>query len=251
VTGRGGAASLVVVLAALLTAGNAAPSPSLGLAAWPARATVAAGRPQVVHVRNGGVHSVVLDVAAAGFGLDLRGTPRVVRRNAAASWLVIRPRTLRLAPGATRTLTVWPRVPRGVRPGDHPALVLLRTRPPGGGHAIGVEIRIGVVVDVRVAGAVRRRLRIGPLLVVPTGARRRLVLAVVNAGDVTEHVAPPGAVELYAGRRFVARLRLGRRELLPHSRGLIEVVYAGRLRGPVRAVVTGRGLGRRVFAVRF
>lgn len=249
-TVRGEAAAVVLAaLAALLTAGAAAPSPSLGLAAWPARATVAAGRPQAVHVRNGGGRTVVLDVSAAGFGLDLRGTPRVVGRNAAAGWLVIRPRTLRLAPGATRTLTVWPRVPRHARAGDHPALVLLRTRP-FAGRAIGVEIRIGVVVDVRVAGAVRRRLRIGPLLVVPAGARRRLVLAVVNAGDVTEHVTPSAALELYAGRRLVARLRAVRRELLPHSRGVMEFVYAGRRRGAVRAVLVGRGLGRRAFAVR-
>lgn len=249
-TVRGGAAALVLAaLAALLTAGAAAPSPSLGLAVWPARATVATGRPQVVHVRNGGARPVVLDVAAAGFGLDLHGTPRVVRRNAAEGWLVIRPRILRLAAGATRTLTVRPRVPRHARPGDHATLVLLRTRPPGG-RAIGVEIRIGVVVDVRVAGAVRRLLRIGRLLVVPTGARRRLVLAVVNAGDVTERIAPSAALELYAGRRLVARLRAGRRELLPHSRGLVDFVYTGRLRGAVRAVLVGPELGRRVFAVR-
>jgi hypothetical protein len=249
-TVRGGAAALVLVaLAAPVAAGAAAPSPSLGLAAWPARATVAAGRPQTVHVRNGGGRAVVLDVAAAGFGLDLRGTPRVVRRNAVADWLVIRPRVLRLAPGATRTLTVWPRVPHGARPGDHPALVLLRTRPPGG-RAIGVEVRIGVVVDVRVAGLARRRLRIGPLLVAPLGARRRLVLALVNDGDLTEHIVPPTSLELYAGRRLVARLRAGRRELLPHSRGLVEFVYVGARRGPLRAVFVGRGLGRRAFAVR-
>jgi hypothetical protein len=249
-TVRGGAAALVLAaLAALLTAGAAAPSPSLGLAAWPARATVDAGRPQVVHIRNGGVHPVVLDVAAAGFGLDLRGTPRVVRGNTASGWLVIRPRVIRLAPGAIRTLTVWPRIPRGARPGDHPVLVLLRTRP-SGGRAIGVEVRIGVVVDVRVAGAVHRRLRIGPLLVVHAGAHRRLVLALVNAGDLTERVVPPTELELYAGRRLVARLRAARRELLPHSRGLLEFAYAGRLRGPLRAVFVGRGLGRRAFAVR-
>jgi hypothetical protein len=249
-TVRGGAAALVLAaLAALLTAGAAAPFPSLGLAAWPARATVAAGHPLVVHVRNGGVRSVVLDVGAAGFGLDLRGTPRIVKRNAAAGWLVVRPQTFRLAPGATRTLTVWPVVPRGARPGDHPALVLLHSRPPGG-RAIGVAIRIGVVVDVRVAGAVRRHVRLGPLLVVPTGARRRLVLAVVNGGDVTEHVGPPAALGLYAGRKLVARLLPGRRELLPHSRGLVEFVYAGPRRGPLRAVFSGPGLGRRVFAVR-
>jgi hypothetical protein len=223
-TVRGGAAALVVAaLAALLTAGAAAPSPSLGLAAWPARATVAAGRPQIVHVRNGGGHSVVVDVAASGFGLDLRGTPRVVRRNAAAGWLVVRPRVLQLAPGATRT---------------------------PGGRAIGVEVRIGVVVDVRVAGVARRRLRIGPLLVVRTGAHRRLVLEVLNDGDLTEHIVPPTTLDLYAGRRLVARLRAARRDLLPHSRGFVEFVYVGARRGPLRAVFVGRGLGRRAFGVR-
>jgi len=238
VTVRGGATAAALAALALLPVGAAAapPAPRLGLAVWPARLSAAGGRPQQIHVRNGGARTVVVDAAPAGLGLDLRGTPRVVRAAGAARWLVLRPRTLRLAPGATRTLTAWPSIPRGARPGDHPALVLLRTRP-AAGHAIGVDVRVGVVVDVRVAGAARRRVVLRGLRVVRARNRRRLVLSVVNAGDVTERIGGNASLTLYVGKTQVARLLPRRRELLPRSRGVVEFVYTGRRRGPARAFV--------------
>ncbi len=247
---RGGAlAAALAALASLPVGAAAVPPPSLGLAVWPARATVVGGQTQVIHVRNGGVRPVVVDASAAGFSLDLRGTPRIVPAVGAARWLAVRPRSIRVAPGATATFTAWPRVPPGARPGDHPALVLLRTRPMTG-RAIGVLVRVGVVLDVRVGGRVRRLLELRSLRVLRRGRQRRLLLAIVNAGDLTERIGPPASLELFAGRTLVARLRPRRRELLPHSRGIVEFLYAGRRRGIIRAVFDGRGLGGRVFHVR-
>lgn len=247
---RGGATAAALSVLTLLAVGAAAaPSAPLGLTVWPARVTVAGGRSQQIHVRNGGTRSFVVDVSPAGFGLDLRGTPRVLRAAGAARWLAIRPRVLRLAPGATGTVTARPVVPKGSRPGDHPTLVLVRTRP-GGGRAIGVEVRVGVVVDVRVAGAARRRVVLGPLRVLRRGRRRGLELSVSNEGDVTEHIGPDTSLELYAGRSLVARLRPRRRELLPRSRGLVEFVYRGTHRGPVRALVATDDAPLEVFHVR-
>jgi len=247
---RGGVSAAALSALALLAVGAAAAPPApLGLTVWPARVTVVGGRPQQIHVRNGGARTLVVDVAPAGFGLDLRGTPRVLRAAGAARWLAIRPRALRLAPGASGTVTARPAVPHGARPGDHPALVLLRTRP-GGGRAIGVEVRVGVVVDVRVAGAARRRVVLGALRVVRRGQRRGLELAVANEGDVTEHIGPDTSLGLYAGRVLVARLQPRRRELLPRSRGLVEFVYRGRQRGPVRALISTDDAPLEVFHVR-
>jgi hypothetical protein len=222
---------------------SASPSPSIGLGVWPARTVVLGGTPQVVHVRNGGVAPITVDLSAAGFALDLRGSPRIVAAPGAGGWLGVRPTVLRLPPGVTQTFTVWPQVPRGARPGDHPALVLLRTRPPDG-RSIGVRVRLGVIVDVRVAGKVRRGVELRSLRVLRHGARRELSLSVANVGDLTETAGREVALQLWARRRLVARLRAKPRELLPHSSGLVTFVYAGKHRGRVRAVAVFRLPGR-------
>ncbi len=228
-------------LAALLPPGAAAAPPaSLGLGVWPARTVLVGAAPQVVQVRNGGAHAVRIDLSAAGFALDPAGSPRLASTPGAARWLAIRPRSLRVPPGATRSFTVRPSVPRGARPGDHPALVLLRTRPPGG-RTIGVRLRIGVQVDVRVPGTVHRRLAFRGLRVEARGRRfRRLIASVANLGDVTEAVRPSVSIELWRPGRLLARLRPAARELLPRSRGLVTFGYAGRVRGAVRVVATWR-----------
>jgi hypothetical protein len=249
VTRSGASAAALSALALLAVGAAAAPPAPLGLTVWPARVTVVGGRAQQIHVRNGGARPLVVDVAPAGFGLDLRGTPRVLRAAGAARWLTVRPRSLRLAPGATGTVTARPTVPSRARPGDHPALVLLRTRP-GSGRAIGVRVRVGVVVDVRVAGVAHRRVVLGSLRVVRQGRRRGLVLAVANEGDVTEDIGRDTSLGLYAGASLVARLQPRRRELLPRSRGLVEFVYRGSHRGPVRALVAIDDAPLEVFHVR-
>jgi hypothetical protein len=248
--------ALATGIVALLPPGaSASPSPSIGLGVWPARTVIRGGTPQVVHVRNGGVAPIAVDLAPAGFALDPRGSPRIVAGPGAGRWLTVRPALLRVPPGVTQTFTVWPAVPPGARPGDHPALVVLRTRPPGG-RLIGVRVRIGVIVDVRVAGKVRRRVALRSLRVQPRGRRREFLLAVANLGDLTETAGPLASLELWTQRRLLTRLRARPRELLPHSSGLVTFTYSGRRRGAVRAVAVFRLRGgggttaRRAFEIR-
>lgn len=246
----GAHAAALVTLAALAHAGAAAPPPhQLGLTAWPARAVVAPGAAQTIHVRNGGGRTLVVDAGVAGFALDLRGAPRVLPAGAARGWVAVRPGLLRLAPGASATVVARARPPASARPGDHPALVLLRTRPIAA-TSIGVLVRIGVVVDVRVPGRAIRRLEVKALSVSRKGRRARLVLSVANTGDLTAAFGPATPLDLYAGRRRVARLRPLERELLPHSSGLVVFDYARARHGRLRALLVARGAARRVFAVR-
>ena len=113
-------------------AGAGTTRPPLGLAVTPARVALAGTGKASVRITNPGVGAVVVDVARAGFSLDLRGRPHVVARpglRAATPWLTVRPGRFVLPAGATRWLTVASRLPRHVEPGDHDALILLTTRP--------------------------------------------------------------------------------------------------------------------------
>ena len=65
--------------------------------------------------------------------------------------------TLSIAPGGKAELEVAARVPARARPGDHHALVLLATRPSHVG-GVGVRMRLGVRVSVRVPGKIVRRV---------------------------------------------------------------------------------------------
>jgi hypothetical protein len=126
--------------------------------------------------------------------------------------------------------------------------VLLRTRPLGHG-SIGVLVRVGVVLDVRVPGRAMRRLAVLGLRVVRRARGARLLLSVANRGDVTAVFGAGTPLQLSAGRRTV-RLRPRGRELLPHSSGLVEFDYSGRRLGRARAWLIAGGAPRRVFDVR-
>ena len=87
-----------VLLAALVlapaSAGASTTRPPLGLTATPAHVALAGFGRAMVRVTNPGASPVVVDVARAGFALDLRGRPKVVSRGgtrAASSWLTVRP----------------------------------------------------------------------------------------------------------------------------------------------------------------
>jgi hypothetical protein len=152
----------------------------------------------------------------------------------------LRPRRIRIAPGAKATLHVRAALPRRAEPGDHPALVLLTTRPLGVRH-VRVRVRVGVIVVLHVRGRIVRRLAPRSLTVRRVGARRVLELRLVNRGNVTERLGRGRLrlVLLRHGRRF-ATLGPRRRELLPHSAGIAEFTYRGRVRGKVRARVVLR-----------
>lgn len=159
-------------------------------------------------------------------------------------WLRVSPRRLRLAAGSTATIRVSARLPRHPRPGDHDALVLLTTRAPRQPR-VAVRLQLGVVVDVRIRGAVTRRLDVRGLHVRDLAHGRLLELTVANRGDVTEAVAGAFSVSIYRGGHLVTRLRPRPRDLLPRSSGLAEVVYRGAAHGWFIAVVDVRRGGPR------
>jgi hypothetical protein len=200
---------------------------------WPARVTVAAGGGTSLHIANHTRRRVWVMVQPVGLALDLRGAPRAVRSSAGSRLLAVRRRRVVIAAGGVGSVVVRGRAARGLGPGDRPALVLL-TAQTGGGAGIGVQVRIGVPVEVRVPGAVHRRLVLGALHV----RGRRLELLVRNRGNVDERVDRGAVVvEVWRASRRVAVLPARARDLLPHSRGLVEFRLPKGLRGRRRIVV--------------
>ncbi len=94
------------------------------------------------------------------------------------------------------------------------------------------------MVVVRVPGRIVRRLVPLALHVRRAGRVRVLELLVANRGNVAE-VFDRSCLSVILRRkgRVLARLRPAPRELLPRTRGIAEIRYAGPLRGRVRATV--------------
>jgi hypothetical protein len=248
--------ALAVFVLSPAAAGESTGRPRLALTATPARVALPGPGRASLRVVNPGLSPVVVDVARAGFSLDLRGRPKVAPRwgpRAAASWITVRPRRFVLRPGAGRSLTVSARLPARVEPGDHDALVLLTTRPQRGA-GVAVRMRIGVVVVVRAPGRVVRRLALGRLRVRREHGARTLELAIVNRGNVTETLGRGRLrVSLRRGATHVT-LRAAGRDLRPRTRGVVELPYRGPLRGWITARVelpgeSGRRAVRRTFRV--
>jgi hypothetical protein len=251
------AAAPAVLLLAPAAAGAGSARAPVSLAASPSRVTMVGSGRTEVRLTNAGIKPVEVEMSRATFALDLRGRPRIVPRgrgrNDAAGWLTVRPRKIALRSRATGSLTISSSVPRGVRPGDHGALVLLTTRPIRGAR-VAVRMRLGVVVVVRAPGRVARRLELRRLRVRRVRSSRVLELYVANRGNVTE-VLHRGRVTitLRRGGRILARLHTAPRELLPRTTGIAQARYAGRARGRATALVelsydAGRTL-RRAFAI--
>jgi len=252
------AAAVSALLLAPASPGAGAARPPASLTAAPSRLALAGATSQTVRVTNSGGEPVVVDVAPAGFALSLRGRPRIVARAAAAaaSWLSIRPHRVVLPPGQAAALAVSAVPPPRAAAGDHAALVLLTARPPHGA-GLAVRMRIGIVVVVRVPGAIVRRLEVRGLRVRRLGARRLLELSLANRGNVSERLEQGRVrVTLLRRGRLVARLRAPGREVLPRTAGVDEIRYRGRLRGWVTAVVEvaspvhGTAVVRRRFRIR-
>lgn len=227
-------------------------TPPVALSASPARLTLAAQEAQTIRVTNAGRSIAFVDVVPAGFALGLRGRPRIVPRSR-AQWLRVRPRRLALGPGRSGWLTVSSGAGPLGGPGDHAALVLLRSAT-GARAGVAVRMQIGIVVVVRVPGVIVRRLRLD-------GARVRrgvLELAFRNSGNVSEHLGPNRVrVALVRRGRVVARLRAAPRDLLPKTKGIASVIYRGPIRGGVDVAVEVSSPGgsarilRRTFRLRF
>jgi hypothetical protein len=222
------------------SAGASAGWPPVALTATPARVVLAGSARTSVRVTNSGTKRVAVDVSRAGFALDLRGRPRIVRSRSArsaAGWLMLRPTHFTIGPRSTASLVVTAKLPRGAEPGDHDALALLRTRPVANGR-LAVRLRLGVVVVVRAPGAIVRRLELYALHV----ARRRhatvLELTVANRGNVTESLRGARAVLSKAKNgRAVAAALAASRDLRPRTRGIVAFRYHRTLHGRMTARV--------------
>jgi hypothetical protein len=248
---------LPLAVALVPAAAASAPRKALALTATPARVVLRGSGTAIVRIRNPGEEAVVVDAGSAGFALDLRGRPRVVKRHgprSAAGWLSVRPAHFRLPPHRAVSVIVTARVPPRAEPGDHDALVLLGARPLARAR-VTIQLRLGVVVLVRAPGAVVRRLRLGRLRAARRrGGGRALELVVINAGNVTERIR---RVRVTVARVAVrpASISAGARELRPRSRGVLEFRVRGGLRGvvAVRVVVPaepGRSVLRRTYRLR-
>jgi hypothetical protein len=245
---------LLVPLLALApaSAGAGALRDPVSLTAVPAHVALGGSGSATVRIRNSGTRRVAVDVAPAGFALDLRGRPHIVGRRggrSAVSWLTLRPSHFTLGPRAAASLVVSASVPDHAEPGDHDALVLVTTRPLSGAR-VAVRLRLGVVVVVRAPGTVVRRLRLGPLRLSRRSRGRALELLVVNGGNVTEQLRHARVVlsRLPKKRRLLGAAAVAR-ELRPHTRGLLEFRLRTAARGPVAAhVIIPSEAGRRAVA---
>jgi hypothetical protein len=243
------ALSLLVVPASAGAAGR----PVTVLSAAPSRVTLGAGGSQTIRLANPGRTAIVVDVSRAGLALDVRGRPRVVasavRSRSAAAWLSLRPGTIHVPAGGSASLTISAAPPRSAEPGDHAALVLLTTRSPAT-RAVAVRLRLGVAVTVRAPGVVHRRLEVRGIRVRRRGRVRTFEVSLANRGNVTERL-PRGRVRvaLVRGGRVRTTLRAAPRDLLPRTRGVAEVRYAGRLHGRLVARVLVGGFRMRSFRV--
>jgi hypothetical protein len=242
------------LLVALPLDGAARERPVVSLSAVPARVELEGKATESVAVTNFGSTRVLVSARAGSFTVDLRGRPALVARRtaprSAASWLSLQPREFSIAPGSTAVLHVESRVPARAEPGDHHAVLLLATRPTGAGR-VGVRMRLGVRVAVRVPGAVVRRLEVRGLRVRRQGRTRILEATLANLGNVTEALSSSRlTVSLLVRSRPVARLGIERRELLPGKHGLVVARYRGQLRGRVQARVDVDGAVRRAFWIR-
>lgn len=231
------ALAALVLAAAAASIPGAAAGRGIALSASPLRLTLRGASSAAVVVRNPGRRALLVDVSRAGLVRSLRGRPQVRPARGSARWLRMSPRRMRIAPGAKRVLHVRAVPRRSAAPGDHPAVVLLTTRPLGV-KQVRVRMRVGVIVVLRIRGRIVRRLDARALAVRRRGALRLLELRLVNRGNVTERLARDGLrLALLSGGRKVATLRPRSRELLPHSAGLAVFAYRGGLRGAVLARV--------------
>jgi hypothetical protein len=251
-------AAIAAVLAALAPASGAGAARPVVLTAAPAHVMLTGSARAIVRVTNSGAKRVRVDVSRAGFALDLRGRPRVVRNGgaqSAARWLTFRPKRFALAPRASVSVAVAAKLPRRAEPGDHDALILLRTRPVERA-GVGVRLRVGVVVVVRAPGAVVRRLELRGMRVARRGRGRTLELVVANRGNVTESLDRARAILAPTrGGAHATVVVASSRDLRPRTRGILEFRLRGRRHGWTIARVVipaadGRGYVTRTYRLR-
>jgi hypothetical protein len=208
--------------------------PPLALAAAPARLVVQASSRAVIRVANTGGVPLEVRVSRAGLALGVEGRPAVGARAAPAGWLFVSRTRFRIRAHAAVALTVRAGALRGARPGDHATLLLLSALR-SGRRAIGVAVRVGVVVVLRARGAVARRLTLGTVRVERRGRRRVLRIGIVNRGDLDEWIGRERLrLTLRRSGRVVGRPVFLPRRLLARTRGVVLAAVGGRPRGRCR-----------------
>jgi hypothetical protein len=216
-------------------------APAVALSVSPARVALVAPAARSIELRNVGAAAVVVDVVRKT--LDRR-------RPRPNDWFRVRPEHLVLRAGSKGVLTMRVRVNARATPGDHRLLLLVVARPVQRG-LVGVRMRLGVGVRIRLPGHVVRRLELRDLRVHTHNGRPLLLLGIGNRGNVTEQLRGRLTVTLVRSGRVVSRLRpRGLRELFPGARTVLTMRYAVRVRGRVTAVVKLRLPGRVRPAVR-
>ena len=207
--------------------GAVAARPRIALSVSPGQVTLAAPSSRRIRLRNDGAERVMVDVAR-----------RTVRREAAAQmWLQVMPARVSLRSGESAILTLRTRPPRRAEPGDHHLLVLLRTRPLRGGR-VNVQLRLGIRIKMVVPGRIERHLAFGGLRVHRRRDARFMFLPVANRGNVTVQLRGQVSASLIRHGRQLARLSpRSRSTLRPGARAVLALLYDGRVRGLVTAVV--------------
>jgi len=244
-----GAAIAVLALAAAgAPNGTSRERPLASLSASPTRIALSGSSRTSVTLTNFGATRAQVSVGRGSFTLDLRGRPAIGRPGprSAQAWLAFRPSAFSIGPGGKAELKVAARVPARAAPGDHHALVLLATRPSRVG-GVGVRMRLGVRVSVRVPGKIVRRVAVRELRVRRSGRFRKLHVTVANLGDLIE---TSGVTVVLSGRGRVERVHAELREILPRTLAILTARYTGRLRGQVLARVEVDGVARRSFRLR-
>ncbi len=115
-------------------------------------------------------------------------------------------------------------------------------------------MRVGIVVVVRAPGRIVHRLELRALRLVRGAARARILeLLVLNRGNVTEELRRVRA-SFERGGRVERSPAPPPRQLRPHTRGILRLVYRGSLRGAVAvrvaAALGAGGVATRTFRLR-
>lgn len=204
----------------------AVPLPPAALAVSPVRVALAGAGAATIRLTNTGRAATVVDGARAGFGIDVSGRPRVAALRDRGVQVLVRPRSVALAPGGTAAATILVHVARRASPGDHPSLVVFATRPRSSG-GVGIRLRVGVVVVVRVPGAIIHRLRLARVSVARHGRRAILIVRIRNRGNVLERLGRSDLRVRLRGRS-VRSLGAAERELLPGGTAAVRFACPAR-----------------------
>lgn len=203
-----------------------APPPPAALAVSPVRVVLVGSGAATVRLTNTGRTVTAVDGEPAGLAVDPSGRPWAAPQRDRDVGVVVRTRGLVLAAGASAAATIRVHVGPRASPGDHASLVVFATRPRISG-GVGVRLRVGVVIVVRVPGAIVHRLRLGRIDVARRRGRAILTVRIRNLGNVLERV-DRSSLRVRLRGRPVGPLGPVERELLPGGTALVRFAAPAR-----------------------